>query len=297
VSPAVRVAQCCSILVWLFAGRAAHADEGTRAKRAGELAWDSDWAKFRPSEYVLTGVAGAASLGVYFFVKPPSKPDWTGGILVDDEVRSDLRLHSETARENARTASNVTAVGAVVWAIGVDSILVPALRSRSDIAFQLALMDAESFAVSTLITTTGFSTIGRARPSYADCQRDPNFDRLCRSAVTSSFPSGHVNGSFTAAGVSCAHHLHLAIYGSTLADTLGCVGMIGLATSTSALRVMGDRHYATDVWAGALIGFTVGYGMPTLLHYGKAGSDAQASLVVAPVGTGFPFGPVISGTF
>jgi len=91
--------------------------------------------------------------------------------------------------------------------------------------------------------------------------------------------------------------LHLAIYGSTLADTLACVGMIGLATSTSALRVMGDRHYASDVWAGALLGFTVGYGMPTLLHYGKAGGDAQASLVIAPVSTGFPFVPTISGTF
>jgi len=297
VTRAALVAHCGLVLAALLAGRPAHADAGASAKRAEILAWDPAWPKFRASEYVITGAAGAASLAAYFFLNPPSQPSWTGGILVDDELRADLRLRSETARENARSASNLTAVAAVVWAVGIDSLVVPVLRRKADVAIQLVLMDAEAFAFSTLVTTTGFKTIGRARPSYEDCQRDPNFDRLCRSAVTSSFPSGHTNGSFTAAGVSCAHHLHLALYGDVLADTLACAGILALATSTSALRVMGDRHYATDVWAGALIGFGVGYGMPTLLHYGKAGSDTQASLLVSPVGAGFPFGPSISGTF
>jgi membrane-associated phospholipid phosphatase len=287
----------CSGLACFLACQVARADEGTSNKRAGALEWAPEWTKFRPSEYAVTGAAGAASLAAFFFLTPPSKPDWTGGILADDAIRREFRLHSENARENARTASNYTAIAAIVWAVGVDSLLVPALRHKPDIALELTLMDAESFALSTLVTTTGFKTIGRARPSYEDCARDPSFDRLCRSGVTSSFPSGHVNGSFTSAGLACAHHLHLALYGNTFADTLACVGMIALATSTSALRVMGDRHYATDVWSGAAIGFAFGYGMPTLFHYGKAGTDAGGSLVVSPVGAGFPFGPTISGTF
>jgi membrane-associated phospholipid phosphatase len=264
--------------------------------RSEDLAWNPAWPKFRASEYVVTGIAGIGSIGAYFLLTAPSKPYWTGGLLLDDQIRGAFRLRSPRSRDTARTLSDVTAVSATVIAVGVDSFVVPLLRRKSDIAEQLVLMDAESFAVSTLITTTLFKTTGRARPSYEDCQRDPSFDPLCRSAVTSSFPSGHTNGAFTAAGLSCAHHLHLALYGNSAADTLACAGEIAVAGATGALRVGGDRHYATDVLTGAVIGFAIGYGMPTLLHYGKAGNGTETSLIVEPVGVGFP-GATIAGTF
>lgn len=73
--------------------------------------------------------------------------------------------------------------------------------------------------------------------------------------------------------------------------------MIAVAGTTGSLRLMGDRHYASDVLAGALIGFFFGYGIPTLFHYGKASEGTQASLVVSPVGPSSSFGPTISGTF
>jgi hypothetical protein len=37
--------------------------------------------------------------------------------------------------------------------------------------------------------------------------------------------------------------------------------------ATGGLRVVGDRHYATGVRAGAIIGFAFGQGVPTLFHY------------------------------
>ncbi len=289
-----RASYLCIALACLTLSTRAHADD---SPQSGELAWNPAWPKFRTSEYVITGAASLASVSAFFFLTAPSKPDWQGGILFDDAVRNELRVHSPTLREDARTASNITALGVVIWAVGIDSLLVPAMRHKPDVAIQLALMDAESFAFSTLVTTSLFSTVGRARPSYADCQRDPHYDRLCRSATTSSFPSGHTNGSFTAAGLACAHHLHLALYGDPVADALACAGMITVAGGTGVLRLMGDRHYASDVLAGAFIGFGFGYGMPTLLHYGKVGTGTLASLVVSPVGAGFPFGPTISGTF
>ena len=280
-------------LACLVLAAPARADEPARSEA---LAWNPAWPKFRASEYVVTGIAGIGSIGAYFLLTEPSKPLWTGGILLDNEIRDAFRLRSPRSRDTARTLSNVTAVSATVIAVGVDSFVVPLLRHRPDVAQQLVLMDAESFALSTLITTTLFKTTGRARPSYEDCQRDSSFDSLCRSAVTSSFPSGHTNGAFTAAGLSCAHHLHLALYGNPVADTLACVSELGVAGATGALRVMGDRHYATDVLTGGIIGFAIGYGMPTLLHYGKAGSGSEASVTVQPVEAGFP-GATISGTF
>jgi membrane-associated phospholipid phosphatase len=284
----------CVLLVGLLVCQRARADA---AKEAGRLEWNPAWPKFRTSEYAITGLAGAASLGVFFLVSSPEKPHWVGGILLDDTLRAELRLRTPEQRDAARTASNWTALSTVVWAVGVDSIVVPIARSKAEVAQQLVSMDAEAFAVSTLITNTMFKIVGRARPPYEACQRDPNFDPLCRSGATASFPSGHTNIAFTAAGLSCAHHLHLALYGSTLADTLACASTISLAAATGSLRVLGDRHYATDVWLGAIVGFAVGYGMPTLLHYGKASNSAQTSQALQPAPAGFPLGPTISGTF
>ena len=265
------------------------------AKDHDELAWNPAWSKFRTSEYVLTLAAGAGSAYAFFAVDPPSHPHWTGGILLDTPIRNAVYLRTEGARDTARTASNVTSLSAVVIAVGVDSLIVPLFRHKSEVAAQLVLMDAEAFAFSSLLTNSLLATVGRARPSYADCQRDPNFDRLCRSAPQSSFPSGHTNVAFTAAGMSCAHHLHLSLYGSTLEDTLACGGMITLGAATGMFRLLGDRHYASDVFVGALTGFAFGYGMPTLFHYGKAERGTQNSLVVLPATGGL--GPSVAGTF
>ena len=156
-------------------------------------------------------------------------------------------------------------------------------------------MNAESFALSSLITTVIFKVAARARPPYADCLRAPSFDPLCKSHANESFPSGHTSVSFTAAGLSCAHHLHAMLYGNRLADALACAGTITLAASTGTLRVLGDRHYATDVWLGAIVGFAVGYGVPTLFHYGKVDQNAQSAQALEPLGAGL--GPTIGGTF
>ncbi len=244
------------------------------------LAWNPAWPRFRPSEYVLTGVAGTASLGIYLGIRNPDPPHWTGGILFDEAARNALRLTTRKELGTARFSSDVFALSTVTWAVGLDSLTVPLARRKSEVAGQLVLMDAEAYAISTLITNSMFKLVGRARPSYADCENDPYFDSLCHINDTSSFPSGHANFSFTAAGLSCAHHLHLALYGNRAADILACTGTIALASVTSGLRVFGDRHYVSDVLVGAMIGFGVGYGVPTLLHYGQArdpSDGAQAS--------------------
>jgi membrane-associated phospholipid phosphatase len=294
VSRRCALARSCLVIACLLLPEHARADD---AKQHGVLAWNSAWPKFRTSEYLVTGIAGAASLSVYFFLDSPKEPHWIGGILLDDAIRAEVRLRSHGQRDRARQASNVTALSTIGWAFGVDSIAVPLLRKKPDVAQQLVSLDAEAFAISTLIANTMFKVVGRARPSYEDCQRDPNFDPLCRSGAAASFPSGHTNAAFTAAGLSCAHHLHLALYGSTLADALACAGTLAVAGATGGLRVLGDRHYATDVWLGAALGFAVGYGVPTLFHYGKAGSSREGASTAQAVAAGFPIGPTISGTF
>jgi hypothetical protein len=85
------------------------------------------------------------------------------------------------------------------------------------------------------------------------------------------------------------------LYGSALWDKLACARDIVLATSDGLLRIVGDRHYATDVLAGAAIGFGFGYGMPTILHYGVRQSSS-ASWMLSPM-LGSRTGLVFAGSF
>jgi membrane-associated phospholipid phosphatase len=261
-----------------------------------EFGWDPRWPKFRPSEYVLTGVTGSAALVLYFGVRDARTPRRTGGVLFDDYFREGLRLRAHGQRDLARTISDWTALSAMSWVIAIDSLAVPLSRGSAELSGQMLLMDTEAFSVSTLITTLLFKSIARARPSYLDCERDPNYDPLCKLHAAGSFPSGHTNTAFTAAGLSCAHHLHVPLYGNQLADGLACAGTLTLAAATGTLRVLGDRHYVTDVLVGAMIGFGVGYGLPTLLHYGSV-AEAPSAANAMPLERVVPLGPVISGSF
>lgn len=252
------------------AARAEVTEDGTK------LRWRDAWPRFRPIEYALTPVLGAASVVVFFFVEAPSEPRWNGGVLFDDAVRDALKADSIDGLKTARGVSDIAGLASMVWAIGVDSLVVPLARGSSDVAFQMILMDAEAYAVSSLITSTGFKTTGRARPSFDECVENPRIDPLCGSAPTSGFPSGHTNQAATAAGLSCAHHLSLGLYGAKWADITACAGTTALATATGVARLVGDRHYVTDVIAGGAIGFGFGYALPMLLHYTSPRSPDQA---------------------
>jgi membrane-associated phospholipid phosphatase len=54
--------------------------------------------------------------------------------------------------------------------------------------------------------------------------------------------------------------------------------------ATAMMRVMADRHYASDTFVGAAIGFGSGYGLPWLLHYrGGRPPHGPESAVPSPV--------------
>lgn len=282
----LRLSSCLALSLAVTAARAEPASES-------ELVWK--WPRFRPAEYVLTGVVGAAAIGVFFFAGIRDEPRWTGGILFDDDVRDALRVRSRDGAATVRRLSDVAAIGVLVLTLGVDSLAVPLFRGSSDVAGQLLLLDAEALAVNSLLTTSAFDLTARARPSYEQCQNDPTSDDLCGVGTTASFWSGHTAQAFTAAGLSCAHHAYAKIYGSALADVLGCAGAISLSAATGTLRVMGDRHYASDVLVGAVVGFGIGYGMPTLLHYTAGDEPRRVGIALVPSTSGLTLGA--SGRF
>ncbi|HZU83932.1 MAG TPA: phosphatase PAP2 family protein [Polyangiaceae bacterium] len=279
------VAAACVGAALLTSGPAARAAEPVDGDHS--LRWNPDWPRFRPVEFAVTAVTGPLAIAMYYMLRPQQDPHWVGGILFDDSVRAALRLRSADELRVVRTFADGVGVASVVLVVGVDSMLVPLLRGGADVGVQLSLMDFESFALSSIVTFSLYDSVGRARPSYVDCQRGGSVDPQCNTSPTASFPSGHVNEVFTAARLSCAHHTRVPLYGTRVADGLACARDLTLAAADGVLRIMGDRHYLTDVLAGGAIGFAFGYGVPTLFHYSfHYSGPSLAELSLAPVGGG-----------
>jgi len=238
----------------------------SQARAAGKpFRWDTKHARFQATEYVLTGTTGPFAMFQYTFLHPPAQPRWIGGILFDDAARNLFRLHSPDALRAAWTGADATGVTLAVLVAGVDSIIVPIARGSFEVAWETTMMNAESFALGSLVAFTLTDTVGRARPVYQDCTSGKT--TVGCDGLTASFPSGHTTEAFIVAGLSCAHHLYGRLYGSRAADAFACARDLTLASFEGMLRVAGDRHWISDVIIGSAIGFAFGFGLPTLLHY------------------------------
>src|SRR5262249_26279556 len=113
--------------------------------------------------------------------------------------------------------------------------------------------------ITTILTTALQRGVGRARPFLRECRTNSS-DPDCAGSANSrntSFISGHASLAFTGATTLCVQHSRLSIYGGS-ADAVVCPVALGIAAGSSLLRVVGDRHWMTDIIAGALIGSAVG---------------------------------------
>lgn len=64
-----------------------------------------------------------------------------------------------------------------------------------------------------------------------------------------------------------SHHLYLPLYGNEPIDVTVCVAATALGVTNGFARVAADRHYMSDVLAGAALGWGASFAMPVLLHY------------------------------
>jgi len=253
-------ALCCPAL--------AHA--ATPSASAGPpLEWK--WQRFRAWEYP----ASAAALGLAFYLRfagPTPSADWKGGILFDDWVSERASIQSTTQRRRVAKLTDLFFYGSMGYRF-VDSALVPSLVWRSpDVAFQMTMIDLESFAFVSITLWGTQALFGRERP-LADHCADPAFSASEHSCLPSSnehnrsFYAGHPAVVLTAAGLTCTHHSHFPLYGGGAGDTLACGMMIGAAAMTGVGRIVTDNHHASDVVVGYGIGAFAGWALPAILHY------------------------------
>ena len=260
---------------WAAAALAVLTSIGWAGKASADdhrLVWRDEWPEFRASEYAYTTSAWASYLVVELWAPAIEYPGWKRPLPGELSVRRLLVARSRKARETAGLLSDVLWIGSQVH-LWVDSAAVPLLFDEFNvgIAGRLALLDMEALGPTGLVNRLLHRTVGRERPSKIGCREDPSYEAACGYADAASFPSGHTSSSFVAAGLVCAHHRALPLYGHPAADAAACAGMLVVGAGNGVLRLVADRHWVSDVLAGAAFGFALGYGLPNLLHYGYEG--------------------------
>jgi membrane-associated phospholipid phosphatase len=251
--------------VLLSGGRALgeHGDD-----RFVKVEWSEEWPLFRAWEYVATGVALASGAAFELFVAHRDTGDpWRNAL--DDGARDLLRAQSRAGRDRARTVGDLGYRVLGIYPF-VDTLLVGGLvHGSGGVALQSSLLNLESFSFAGVFALGSEHVFGRSRPSAAECARDAEYEEFCGLPDQyGSFIGGHTTAAFVGAGLTCAHHQSLPLYGGGAADTAACVLATTLATTTFVARIVNDRHWATDNIVGAAIGGLSGYALPMVLHYG-----------------------------
>lgn len=249
------------------------------AAQGRDLAWREDWPRFRTSEYVITGLAVAGSAANFYLVIPPESPAWKGEILFDRAARNTLLIRSPERQDSVKKASDLMTFALMGYAMIDGPLTARWAGSSKDTAIQLALLNAETFAVTEVLNLTISNFLPRKRPDGAVCDPATKYDPHC----VKSFWSGHAANAFAAASLVCAEHAALPLYGG-VADPLACGASLSVAAAVSALRIATNNHHASDVLAGAAVGAATGYLMPNLLHFRFKGTRGRLGYLIPQVG-------------
>ena len=251
-----------------------------------------NWVRIGASEAVGIGALLAADFIFEFSANAADPPRWRQPILFDDAVHGSLTAASATARSRAGTLSDIGLYGLAALPLVVDAGLVTWLgRGNPDAAVQLALLDAQALALSWGLATLVERAVSRERPYVQACAADPAGSGCSGSANdrNTSFLSGHTTVAFTMAAVLCVEHTRLDLLGS--ADAAVCPIAATAAAATGVLRVVAEKHWATDVLAGAALGTSIG-AIVALVHVRPRAAAGAPRLtpVAGPGSVGLAFG-------
>ena len=262
--------------------------------------WDPRWRKFGTANYVLTGAGFAVGLGAYFV--PPSKTPWTTQNSFDEWGRRTFGAPSYEASRTAQDVSDVLLSLNAAYPLLVDSLIVSYWYRRSpEVAAQIGLISIEAMAVGSMFQAMTASIASRERPYGRECGKSipANLDDCESRDRYRSYFSGHTTLAFVSATVTCSHHARHDLFGDELADALACATALTSAATVGAMRVVGNKHYLTDVMTGAAVGTLSGLAVPWLLHYGPL-AEVETPLTNSPIQVTLmplPGGLAAGGTF
>jgi len=257
------------------------------AEAQPQLRWSEDHARVHPASYVAQTSGVAAALVFDQLYHPPPDATFRGSWFFDGDLRDALLTGDPDEREAAAAVSDALLLAMIAWPL-VDSLLVAgAIRGSSDVAWQVLSISTEVIAADFIASTLIKLLIDRERPHGEECTVEDRVrrpGRCGRRGRTRSFYSGHASAAWSYAGTICMNHVHVPLYGELAADTLACGAAVMTASIIGVLRVLADRHWATDVLIGSVVGLATGLALPYLLHYGWDRSESDGvAFTTAPV--------------
>lgn len=219
----------------------------------GPLEWGSrDWTKF------------AAALGTtgLLYIGDDGINDWsqTSRSTSGDDFWTIVSRFGEPAVLLA-ISGGIYAAGEIAGSTGMRRT---ALRSIESLLISSTMLYALKFAV------------GRARP-YAE-EGKGSFHPFSLESKYHSFPSGHTSAAFSVASV-IAHHTD-----SIVVDILS----YSMATLVGFARPFQDKHWASDVFFGAALGYFVGQKI-CAVHTGQPSKSIDVGLLLTPYEQGLTF--------
>ena len=274
------------------------------AQASGEsrLQWLPEWRRVGAPEYAVTTSLFATRALMTFAIPAADEPGWVRPVLFDTPLRNALYLEDRSSRDHAGAISDTLATASIIHPVIIDTMFVTAVSDQNaDVAWQMFVISMQSYSITLLANSVAKRLFSRQRPYAIACAEDPEYSDLCdHQDRFKSYYSGHAAFTATSAGLVCAHHTHLPLYGGRWIDTAACGASIVGTLATGALRIAADKHWATDVFTGHLLGFASGYVLPSLLYYkgfSARPDEAEAAAASAPLAA--PMAPQVSfgGTF
>ncbi len=216
---------------------------------------------------VLPGfLAGTVASALFLYDIRQNSPEarWTTPGALDRGIRDSLHL-KENSRENAALCSDVLYLGAATGSF-LAALTLPESSPGRRTDNIIHVWNSLSYTI--VLTQAAKMTFARERP-YSYFESDPG-SKLHGYDAYRSFFSGHT--SITFAGTFSLAALLSQSAGSQREKALYFTAAALLGGLTGYLRIAADRHYFTDVIAGA------GAGALVTLHsfYGHSGSAGAA---------------------
>ena len=213
----------------------------------------------------IAAAAAATWLG-FELLQPELAPGscrWCQPNALDSSARDALRWRSGDA---AHQLSSLTAYGLVpLTTLGLSVLGTSTVDGQLQRSLVDVLVVTEAVALAAVVGQGVKLIAARRRPFVAAGTASTDPDRNL------SFYSGHTAFAFA---VGAAATVVAVERGYRTAPWVALAGAV-LATSVGYLRIAADRHYLTDVLAGAAVGAGVGAGVPLLLHPARGRSPSR----------------------
>lgn len=176
--------------------------------------------------------------------------------LADERIAKALQQSSARRNSSVQHSANVIETAGDPGALLASlTLYVVGAASHHNGLADASLHSTESIIASGAVTQLLKFGVGRARPNLTHDDNAYEFHAFHGNHTDwNSFPSGHTTASFAAATVFSSEISRLHPGAAKVTTPL----LYGVATLVGASRMYNDRHWLSDVVAGALIGHFVG---------------------------------------